>query len=151
MSRSAANTSSLTELALAPGVLNTTMPRLEQASTGTLLTPTPARATATTLSAHVAHRQPMAAQQNGMRVGYVRADLEAVIGKPRQPSGGDLVESPNSVHRLTAVLKALRGRRARTRRLTRGAFELGNDETCAVARGKTSSSVAGSCAKGRRA
>ena len=42
-----AMTSSLTALALAPGVLNTTMPRLLYSAIGTLLTPAPARAAAT--------------------------------------------------------------------------------------------------------
>ena len=40
------STSSLTELALAPGVLNTTMPSSAQRSSGMLLTPAPARAMA---------------------------------------------------------------------------------------------------------
>ena len=39
-------TSSFTPFALAPGVLNTTMPRSAQASSGMLFTPAPARATA---------------------------------------------------------------------------------------------------------
>src|SRR6185369_9526930 len=41
-----ASTSSFTALALAPGALNTGMPRLESAATGMLLTPAPARPTA---------------------------------------------------------------------------------------------------------
>jgi len=41
-----ANTSSFTPLALAPGVLNTTIPRLAHSSNGILLTPAPALATA---------------------------------------------------------------------------------------------------------
>ena len=45
-----ATTSSLTELALAPGVLKTTMPASEQRSSGMLLTPAPARATARRLA-----------------------------------------------------------------------------------------------------
>ena len=40
------STSSLTALALAPGVLNTAMPDSEQRSMGMLLTPTPALAMA---------------------------------------------------------------------------------------------------------
>ena len=43
-----ASTSSFTALALAPGVLKTTMPFLAYSSTGMLLVPAPARATATT-------------------------------------------------------------------------------------------------------
>ena len=39
-------TSSFTALALAPGVLNTTMPSLLYGASGTLLTPAPARAAA---------------------------------------------------------------------------------------------------------
>ena len=46
----AANTSSLTALAFAPGVLKTTTPASEHSSTGTLLTPAPARAMAFKLS-----------------------------------------------------------------------------------------------------
>ena len=45
-----ASTSSLTALALAPGVLNTGMPRWVMASTGMLLVPAPARAIASTES-----------------------------------------------------------------------------------------------------
>ncbi|MDF3010802.1 MAG: hypothetical protein K0S03_1598 [Burkholderiales bacterium] len=41
-----ASTSSFTALALAPGALNTGMPRFESAGTGMLLTPAPARPTA---------------------------------------------------------------------------------------------------------
>ena len=41
-----ASTSSFTALALAPGALNTGMPRFESAATGMLLTPAPARPTA---------------------------------------------------------------------------------------------------------
>ena len=43
----AAITSSFTEFALAPGVLNTTIPSSEHLSTGILLTPAPALAIAT--------------------------------------------------------------------------------------------------------
>ena len=46
----AAATNSLTALALAPGVLNTGMPRSLQAARGMLLTPAPARAMAVTES-----------------------------------------------------------------------------------------------------
>ena len=44
------STSSFTALALAPGVLNTTMPASEQRSTGILFTPAPARAMAQRLA-----------------------------------------------------------------------------------------------------
>ena len=47
---SAHSTSSFTALALAPGVLNTTMPFSVQASTGMLFTPAPARAMASRFS-----------------------------------------------------------------------------------------------------
>ena len=46
----AAITSSLTPFALAPGVLNTTMPFFAYSACGMLLTPAPARATARSLS-----------------------------------------------------------------------------------------------------
>ena len=42
--------SSFTALALAPGALNTGIPRFEYASTGILFTPLPARPTASTVS-----------------------------------------------------------------------------------------------------
>ena len=48
--RSAATTSSLTPFAFAPGVLNTTIPFSAHLSSGMLLTPAPARATARRLS-----------------------------------------------------------------------------------------------------
>src|SRR5450759_2040923 len=46
-------TSSFTAFALAPGVLNTTMPRLLRSATGMLFVPAPARATASTESGSV--------------------------------------------------------------------------------------------------
>ncbi len=49
-SSSAASTSSLTALALAPGALNTGTPRFDISATGMLLVPAPARPMALTLA-----------------------------------------------------------------------------------------------------
>ena len=49
-SSSAATTSSLTALALAPGALNTGVPRFDISATGMLLVPAPARLIARTLA-----------------------------------------------------------------------------------------------------
>ena len=85
-------TSSFTALALAPGALNTGMPRFESCATGMLFVPAPARATALTLVGHVHLVHVRRAHQDRVGVADLGGDLEAIARQALQPADGDVVE-----------------------------------------------------------
>ena len=66
--------------------------------------------------------QPVAAQQDGVRIVNLRADLEAVFRETPKPFGCDLVESPDPVHDLLSSCELPAGR----------TLEFGDDERRAV-------------------
>ena len=76
--------SSFTALALAPGALNTGMPRFEHSSMGILFTPLPARPTASTSFRNWHVMQIEGTQEDSVWMGAFRCDRILFARQPAQ-------------------------------------------------------------------
>ena len=87
-----ASTSSLTAFALAPGALNTGMPRLLSFATGMLLVPAPARATATTLVGNLQRVHVRRAHEDRVRVTDLGSHFVPIARQPLEAAHRDVVQ-----------------------------------------------------------
>ena len=100
--------SSFTALALAPGVLNTGMPRFEYASTGILFTPLPARPTASTVSGIGKPCRSKERSRMASGWGHSRADRIFFPRQPLETVRGNAVIGHYIEHRISPIFSRIR-------------------------------------------